>query len=108
MCDTFNNEWRGRDVRLRMCVVRPYTSAKETNMKRAMCFEVYEGLDGWRWRLRAANGEIVADSAEAYTRKSKAHRAVELLQGNVHHAAVKELQSVLLQQEVEEKEAGSD
>lgn len=29
--------------------------------------EIYEARDGWRWRLRARNGRIVADSAESYT-----------------------------------------
>jgi len=29
--------------------------------------EHYKGLDGdWRWRVRAANGDIVADSSEGY------------------------------------------
>ena len=31
----------------------------------------------WRWRKVADNGEIVADSAEAYTRKADALRAAE-------------------------------
>lgn len=30
----------------------------------------------WRWRLQAANGQIVADSAEGYTRKRDCERAV--------------------------------
>jgi uncharacterized protein YegP (UPF0339 family) len=29
---------------------------------------------GWRWRLRAANGAILAVSSEAYTRLTDAHR----------------------------------
>jgi uncharacterized protein YegP (UPF0339 family) len=29
----------------------------------------YEAKDGWRWRLRAPNGKVIADSAEAYTEK---------------------------------------
>ena len=29
--------------------------------------EFYESLDGdWRWRVRAANGHILADSGEGY------------------------------------------
>ena len=31
----------------------------------------------WRWRLVAANGRIVADSAEGYTREADAVRAAE-------------------------------
>lgn len=29
---------------------------------------VYKAKDGWRWRRRAPNGEIVAESGEAYVR----------------------------------------
>lgn len=39
-------------------------------------FVVYEAKDGWRWRLVAANGRIIADSGEAYTRKHGCERAV--------------------------------
>jgi uncharacterized protein YegP (UPF0339 family) len=27
---------------------------------------VYEAKDGWRWRVKASNGNVVADSGEAY------------------------------------------
>lgn len=37
-----------------------------------MKLTVYRATDGWRWRLRAANGRIVADSAEAYRRRRDA------------------------------------
>ena len=41
-------------------------------------FEVYEDNRGeFRWRWRAANGEIVATSGEGYTSKSDANEAVE-------------------------------
>lgn len=40
-------------------------------------YEVYQDAGSlWRWRLRAPNGRIVADSAEAYSRRSKAEDAV--------------------------------
>lgn len=39
-------------------------------------YEIYEDEAGeFRWRLVAANGRIVADSGEGYTRESDAHRA---------------------------------
>jgi uncharacterized protein YegP (UPF0339 family) len=41
-------------------------------------FDVYKGADGWRWRLRAANSQIVA-TGEAHTRKSDAIRACKRL-----------------------------
>lgn len=40
-------------------------------------FQVYEARDGWRWRLRAANNRIIADSGEAYTSERHAHRAIK-------------------------------
>lgn len=40
-------------------------------------FEVFQDRQGdFRWRLRAANGEIVANS-EAYVSKAGAHRSAE-------------------------------
>lgn len=45
-------------------------------------FELYRALTllGWRWywRLRAANGEIVA-SGEGYRRREDAARAIEIV-----------------------------
>jgi uncharacterized protein YegP (UPF0339 family) len=38
--------------------------------------EVYKDEAGeWRWRLRAGNGETVADSAEGYATRYNAERA---------------------------------
>lgn len=48
-------------------------------MKRTPKFETYRAADGWRWRLVAANGEIVA-SGEAYSTHGKARRAVAMVQ----------------------------
>ena len=40
-------------------------------------FEIYKDTSGdWRWRLRARNGRIVADSAEGYASKRNAKAAV--------------------------------
>jgi len=36
---------------------------------------VYQAADGWRWRMKARNGRIVADSAEAYKKKLSAIEA---------------------------------
>lgn len=43
-------------------------------------FEVYRAKDGWRWRLKASNGRIVA-TGEAHTRKADAIRAAAALSG---------------------------
>ena len=37
--------------------------------RKAPKFEVYKARDGWRWRLRAGNNAITAESGEAYVRK---------------------------------------
>ena len=39
-------------------------------------FTVYQSADGWRWRLVAANGRVLAQG-EANTRERNAWRAVE-------------------------------
>lgn len=45
---------------------------------KAALFDIYQDrAGGWRWRLKAENGQIVADSAESYTREADAERAVE-------------------------------
>lgn len=41
-------------------------------------FEVYDSTDGWRWRLRAGNGEPIA-SGEAYASKRAALHALTLI-----------------------------
>lgn len=39
--------------------------------------EIYEDEAGeWRWRLKAGNNRIVADSGEGYTREHDAREAV--------------------------------
>lgn len=42
---------------------------------------VYRDRSGeWRWRLRASNSRIIADSGEGYKRKSSAKKAAERMQ----------------------------
>ena len=41
-------------------------------------FHIYQDHAGeWRWRLKSANGRIIADSAEGYTSKAGARRALD-------------------------------
>lgn len=41
-------------------------------------FDIYQDTAGeWRWRLKAANGRIIADGAEGYSSKAGARRAVD-------------------------------
>lgn len=36
---------------------------------------VWHATDGWRWRRVAPNGDVIAESGEAYTRKQDAEIA---------------------------------
>ena len=66
-------------------------------MKQAR-YEVYQAADGWRWRLKSANGEIVA-SGEGYVRKAGALAGVQ-----AHRRAAKtERVNVLLASQVATK-----
>ena len=40
-------------------------------------FDVFEGKNGWRWRLIAPNGRRVATSGEAFSGKWEAERATD-------------------------------
>jgi uncharacterized protein YegP (UPF0339 family) len=40
--------------------------------------ELFQGKDGWRWHLVAANGEILA-SSEGYSSKQAAERTAKLV-----------------------------
>jgi len=45
---------------------------------RCPCFEVYQDRKReWRWRLRAGNGRIVADSGESYRKRRAARLAAD-------------------------------
>lgn len=52
-----------------------------------MRFVVYQAPDGWRWRLVAGNGEVVA-SGEAYTRKADAVRACRAFKVGAYRAPI--------------------
>ncbi|GJE26965.1 YegP family protein [Methylobacterium organophilum] len=45
-----------------------------------MRFELYRDAAGeWRWRLRASNGNVIADSGEGYVRREDCEHAIELV-----------------------------
>jgi len=51
-----------------------------------MRFEIYRSgtsllAQVWRWRLIAANGNTIADSAEGYYDKADCRHGIELVQG---------------------------
>lgn len=41
---------------------------RNDNRRQKRKLHVYKAKDGWRWKLEAPNGHIVADSGEAYFR----------------------------------------
>lgn len=42
-----------------------------------MC--VYEAKDDWRWRLKAQNGNVIADSGQAYKSQRNATDAARMV-----------------------------
>jgi hypothetical protein len=53
-------------------------------------FEVYQSGTQFRFRLKAANGEIVA-SGEAYTTRDGAHRGCEAVKRAAAEAAIEDI-----------------
>jgi len=51
----------------------PATNTRRRNMAK---FEVYQSANGYRWRLKASNGEVVA-VGEEYTSKDGAKKGCE-------------------------------
>lgn len=61
-------------------------------MVRGARFEVYEDKAGeWRWRLVAANNNIIADSGEGYTTKQGAQRGIASVKGTAPDAPIRYL-----------------
>lgn len=50
--------------------------------------EVYHAVDGWRWRVRAANGRILADSGQAYSRRQSCLDGLAAVTGSPEHREV--------------------
>jgi large subunit ribosomal protein L21 len=45
-------------------------------------FEIYEDETGWRWRLRASNGELVAISEQGFSSKSGVVKGLDVVRRN--------------------------
>lgn len=55
-------------------------------------FQLYrDQLREYRWRLLAANGEIIADSGEGYTQKPKAQSGIDFVKKYAAGAGEKDL-----------------
>ena len=49
-----------------------------------MHYRMYRDVQGgWRWRLVAANGRIIADSGESYVHRQHCAEAIDLVKGSV-------------------------
>ncbi len=52
-------------------------------------FHTYDDRAGeWRWQLKSANGKIVADSAEGYTRLADVREAAQRVKENAGSAEI--------------------
>lgn len=55
-------------------------------------FQVYEDNAGeFRWRLKAPNGQIIADSGEGYYNRSGAKRAAENVRQRIANAPIEDV-----------------
>ena len=53
-------------------------------------FEMYQGKNGgWRWRLLASNGRIIADSGEDYGTRAACEKGISSVRWNATFAQVK-------------------
>ena len=43
---------------------------------KAGLFQFYKSSDGWRWRLRASNGAIIATGGEAYSSRQQVIKGI--------------------------------
>jgi uncharacterized protein len=54
-------------------------------------FQLYEDRKGeYRWRLRARNGEIIADSNEGYSSKASCKHGIDLVKQQAANAEVED------------------
>ena len=54
-------------------------------------FQIYKDKSGqFRWRLRANNGEIIADSNEGYKEKRSCQHGIDLVKRDAAGAAVED------------------
>lgn len=56
-----------------------------------MYFEIYKSGTQYRWRLKAANNRIIADSGESYWNKQDCLDAISLVKATNANTPVKDL-----------------
>lgn len=54
-------------------------------------FQVFKDKAGeWRWRLRAANGRVIADGSEGYVERVEVFRAIQRVKEQAPGAGVED------------------
>ena len=54
-------------------------------------FQIFKNKKGeYRWRLRAGNNKIIADSAESYKKKYDCKRGITLVKSSASRAKIEE------------------
>jgi uncharacterized protein YegP (UPF0339 family) len=73
-------------------------------------FQIYEDRKGeYRWRLRARNGEIIADSNEGYSRKANCKHGIDLVKEQAASAVVEDqTEEDQTERQAEEEHPGSE
>ena len=69
----------------------PETRAQEKKAMATLTFEVFKDAKGeFRWRLKATNSKIIADSGEGYKAKADCLAGIKLIQEGAAKATVEE------------------
>jgi uncharacterized protein YegP (UPF0339 family) len=64
-----------------------FITIRSLNMK----FHVYKDTNNeWRWRLKATNGNILADSGEGYSAKADCLAGIQSVKGSANSQVVEE------------------
>lgn len=84
----YSNERGAKDAVERVKNIAPVA---DTLTMETGAFDMFkDNADEWRWRLLAPNGEIIADSGEGYSSRSKARQGLQSVRRNASAAPVKE------------------
>lgn len=69
----------------------PESKAQDKKDGMAMTFEVFKDAKGeFRWRLKATNSKVIADSGEGYKAKADCLAGIKLLQDGAAKATIEE------------------
>jgi uncharacterized protein YegP (UPF0339 family) len=73
-------------------LVAPAALAEVLREAAGLTFEIYEDAKKeYRWRLKAANGQVIATSGQGYKAKADCRHGIELIQKEASQAKVEEV-----------------